>query len=204
MSPTPAPAPRLRESPSQTAGPYVHIGCTPNAAGIEGVFEADLGAAMRTGPVRGEEITIRGRVLDGFGAPLRDAVVEVWQADAEGRFAGSEGADPNFTGWGRSAGDPETGEFRFDTVRPGRVPSPFGRLQAPHVTLWIVARGINVGLHTRMYFPDEPSNAEDPLLSRIEPRERAATLIAAAAHGPGAVRFDVRLQGEAETVFLDM
>ena len=141
--------------------------------------------------------------MDGLGTPLRDAVVEVWQPDAEGRFAGSEGADSNFKGWGRSAGDPETGEFRFETVRPGRVPYPDGRMQAPHVTLWIVARGINVGLHTRMYFPDEHLNAEDPILSRIEPRERAATLIAAA-HGPGAVRFDVRLQGEGETVFLDM
>ena len=203
-SPTPTPATRLRESPSQTAGPYVHIGCTPNAAGIEGVFPADLGASMTTGPVRGEAVVIRGRVLDGFGAAVRDAVVEVWQADAEGRFAGAEGADPNFAGWGRSAGDPETGEFRFDTVRPGRVPYPDGRLQAPHVTLWIVARGINVGLHTRMYFPgDDAALAEDLILSRIEPRERAATLIAAP-DGPGAVRFDVRLQGEGETVFLDM
>ena len=158
---------------------------------------------MKTGPVRGEEVTIRGRVLDGFGAPLRDAVVEVWQADAEGRFAEQEGADPHFTGWGRSAGDPETGEFRFDTVRPGRVPYPDGRMQAPHVTLWIVARGINVGLHTRMYFPREASNAHDPVLTRIEPRERAATMIAAP-DGPGAFRFEVRLQGEGETVFLDM
>ena len=107
--PATQPLGRLRESPSQTAGPYVHIGCTPNAAGIEGVYPADLGAVMRTGPVRGKAITLRGRVLDGLGAPLRDAVVEVWQADAEGRFAGQEGADPSFTGWGRSAGDPETG-----------------------------------------------------------------------------------------------
>ena len=199
-----APQPRLHESPSQTAGPYVHIGCTPNAAGIEGVFPADLGATMRTGPVRGEEITIRGRVLDGFGAALRDAVVEVWQPDAEGRFAGSEGADPHFTGWGRSAGDPETGEFRFETVRPGPVPYPDGRMQAPHLSLWIVARGINVGLHTRMYLPDdEAALAGDPILSRIEPRERTATMIAAA-DGPDAYRFEVRLQGSRETVFLDM
>ncbi len=194
----------LHESPSQTAGPYVHIGCTPNAAGIEGVFPADLGASMKTGPVRGEEITIRGRVLDGFGAPLRDAVVEVWQADAEGRFAGQDGADPHFAGWGRSAGDPETGEFAFETVRPGPVPYPDGRMQAPHVTLWIVARGINVGLHTRMYLPgDEAALARDPVLSRIEPRERAATMVGAP-DGPGAYRLTVRLQGDGETVFLDM
>ena len=199
------PAPRrLRETPSQTAGPYVHIGCTPNAAGIGGVFPADLGAAMRTGPVRGEEVTIRGRVIDGFGQPLRDAVVEIWQPDGEGRFAGAEGADPNFTGWGRSASHPETGEFHFRTVRPGPVPWPDGRMQAPHVTLWIVARGINLGLHTRMYLPeDEAALNRDPILSRIEPRERVATMIAAA-DGPGALRFDVRLQGPGETVFLDM
>lgn len=194
----------LKESPSQTAGPYVHIGCTPNVAGIRGVWEADLGASMRTGPVRGEAITVTGCVRDGTGMALRDAMVEVWQADAAGRFAGQAGADPNFAGWGRSAGDMETGAFRFDTVRPGRVAWPDGRMQAPHLTVWIVARGINVGLHTRMYFPDEAeANAEDPILSRIEHRSRVPTLLAQP-DGDGAWRFDIHLQGPDETIFFDI
>ena len=160
----------LKESPSQTAGPYVHIGCTPNFAEIEGVFPNDLGATMKTGPVQGQEITIRGAVYDGFGTPLRDALVEIWQADAAGLYnspAETRGAaDPNFTGWGRSAGDMTTGEFTFETVKPGPVPFPDGRMQAPHILFWIVARGINIGLQTRMYFADEAdANAADPIRS---------------------------------------
>ena len=196
--------PLLAESPSQTAGPYVHIGCVPNASGIEGVYPHDLGHRMLGEGALGERIAVAGTVFDGLGAPLRDALVEIWQACAVGRHAGEPGADPAFTGFGRAASDPDTGEFRFDTVRPGRVPAPDGRMQAPHVTLWIVARGINLGLHTRMYFPDEgDANAEDPVLSRIEHRSRVPTLIARA-EGGGAFRFDVRLQGEDETIFFDV
>ena len=197
-------APHLQESPSQTAGPYVHIGCVPNACGIGGVYPHDLGHRMLEDGARGARITIRGTVFDGLGAALRDALVEVWQADADGRHPGEPGADPAFHGFGRSAGDPDTGEFRFETVRPGPVPAPDGRPQAPHVTLWIVARGINLGLHTRMYFPeDEAALAADPVLSRIEHRARVPTVIAAP-EGEGAYRFDVRLQGEGETVFFDV
>lgn len=198
----------LKESPSQTAGPYVHIGLNPNVNGIHGVYETDLGAAMKTGDVRGEEITIAGTVTDGLGAPLKDVVLEIWQADADGLFnspvetRGS--ADPNFTGWGRTAADLETGEYRFDTVKPGRVPWRDGRLQAPHISMWIVARGINVGLHTRLYFADETAaNAEDPVLTRIEHQHRVPTLLAARTED-GLYRFDIRLQGENETIFFDM
>ena len=198
----------LHESPSQTAGPYVHIGCTPNFSGIAGVYPQDLGCRMKTGPVQGQEITVRGTVFDATGTALRDALVEIWQADGAGlhnspmETRGS--ADPNFTGWGRSPGDMETGEFVFETVKPGRVPFPDGRLQAPHITFWVVARGINLGLHTRMYFPDEEAaNAEDPILSRIEHQSRVPTLIAKA-EGDGTYRFDIRLQGENETIFFDM
>jgi len=138
-----------KESPSQTAGPYVHIGCTPNLAGLR-MYDGDLGARMKTGPVKGQEITITGTVFDGDDAPLCDAMVEIWQADAEGLFASANEvrgqADPHFAGWGRAACDPDTGLFRFETVKPGGVPWTDGRLQAPHVTLWIVARGINIGL----------------------------------------------------------
>ncbi|MBT8456256.1 MAG: protocatechuate 3,4-dioxygenase subunit alpha [Rhodobacteraceae bacterium] len=198
----------LKETPSQTAGPYVHIGCTPNFSGIEGVFDTDLGASMKTGPVKGQEITVRGTVFDGTGTPLRDAMIEIWQADADGLFPSANEtrgtADPNFTGWGRSAGDMATGEFVFDTVKPGRVPFHDGRLQAPHATFWIVARGINIGLHTRMYFADEEAaNAEDPILTRIEHQNRVPTLLAKS-EGADVYRFDIHLQGPHETIFFDI
>lgn len=198
---------RLKESPSQTAGPYVHIGCTPNFAGIEGVYPEDLGAVMVGPGARGERIAVEGRVLDGAGSPVRDAVLEVWQADAAGLFNSPEErrgtADPAFSGWGRQPADQRTGAFRFETIKPGRVPFPGGRLQAPHLMIWIVARGINLGLHTRMYFADEAAaNAEDPVLARIDPAERRRTLIAT--REGEAYRFDIHLQGPSETVFFDI
>src|SRR5919109_4015417 len=197
---------RLRESPSQTAGPYVHIGLAPNFCGIGGVYPHDLGAAMVNARTRGERISVRMRVLDGTGTPLRDALIEIWQADAEGLYnspAETRGeADPNFSGWGRKATDMETGECVFETIKPGRVPFPDGRLMAPHISVWIVARGINVGLQTRMYFGDEEeANAEDPILARIEHRIRIPTLIASRA--ADTYTFDIHLQGEKETVFFD-
>jgi len=197
----------LKESPSQTAGPYVHIGCTPNFIGIHGVYEEDPGARMVNERTKGERIVIRGAVHDGFGAPLRDALVEIWQADADGLYPSPEEArgeaDPNFTGWGRRAGDPDTGEWAFETVKPGVVPFVDGRPQAPHVTFWVVARGINLGLHTRMYFPEEEAaNRADPILSRIEHQARVPTLIAERT-GEGEYRFDIRLQGPKETIFFD-
>jgi protocatechuate 3,4-dioxygenase, alpha subunit len=190
----------LKESPSQTAGPYVHIGLTPNALGLTGVYPADLGASMLTPAVEGERIRIEGRVFDGTGAPIKDGVVEIWQADANGRFGvNAEG----FTGWGRSATDLDTGRFRFDTIKPGAVAMSDGRMQAPHIDFWIAARGVNLGLHTRLYFPDEEvANAADPLLSRLEHQSRAATLIARR-EGAGLI-FDIHLQGADETVFLDI
>ena len=195
---------RLKESPSQTAGPYVHIGALPNFAGIEGVYDEDLGQRMITGEAKGERITIRGTVYDGTGAALRDAMVEIWQADAQGRYPGQDGADPAFAGWGRQAGDMETGEFAFETVKPGPVPFRDGRLMAPHVSVWIVARGINLGLQTRLYFADEAeANAADPILARIEHRDRIGTLMARP-EGDGVYRFDIRLQGEDETIFFDI
>ncbi|RNC94809.1 MAG: protocatechuate 3,4-dioxygenase subunit alpha [Oricola sp.] len=200
--------PTLKETPSQTAGPYVHIGMNPNVTGIHGVYETDLGTTMKTGNVRGEEITVTGTVTDGMGGTLKDAVLEIWQADADGLFNApgeTRGvADPEFSGWGRAAADLQTGEYRFDTVKPGRVPWRDGRLQAPHISMWIVARGINIGLHTRLYFDDEAeANSEDPVLTRIEHQHRVPTLLAART-ADGLYRFDVRLQGENETIFFDM
>ena len=152
---------QLKESPSQTAGPYVHIGCVPNFCDITGVYPEDLGARMVNAETKGERITVKGTIYDGTGTPLKDALVEIWQADAAGLYPGNDprgAADPNFTGWGRKAGDYDTGEWQFDTIRPGAVPFPDGRMMAPHISLWIVARGINIGLNTRMYFPTRRSS----------------------------------------------
>ncbi|HCT34885.1 protocatechuate 3,4-dioxygenase subunit alpha [Sulfitobacter pontiacus] len=196
---------QLKESPSQTAGPYVHIGCVPNFCDITGVYPEDLGARMVNAETKGERITVKGTIYDGTGTPLKDALVEIWQADAAGLYPGNDprgAADPNFTGWGRQAGDYDTGEWQFDTIRPGAVPFPDGRMMAPHISLWIVARGINIGLNTRMYFPDA-DNSADPLLTRIEHQNRVATLIAEK-ETDGVYRFDIYLQGEKETVFLDV
>ena len=195
----------LKESPSQTAGPYVHIGCVPNFSGIEGVYPEDLGKSLRTDAAKGQHITIKGLVLDGTGTPLRDALIEMWQADADGIHAAGDPrgpGDPEFTGFGRFAGDYDTGEWSVDTVKPGPVPFPDGRMQAPHITFWIVARGINIGLHTRMYFPDE-DNSADPVLTRIEHQNRVPTLIAVK-EAEGQYRFDIRLQGDKETIFFDV
>lgn len=198
---------RLKETASQTAGPYVHIGLTPNLCEISGVYPEDLGARMVNEKTRGERITVKMRIFDGAGAVIKDALIEIWQADSDGLYntpAETRGtADPNFTGWGRQASDMETGVFTFETIKPGCVPFPDGCLQAPHLTLWIVARGINLGLHTRMYFSDEETaNAQDPVLSRLEHQDRAATLIAP--REGDTYHFDIHLQGEKETVFFDV
>jgi len=197
----------LKETPSQTAGPYLHIGLMPNFVGIGGPHAADLGSTMVGDKTTGERIAIEGRVIDGAAEPLRDCVVEIWQADAAGLYPSPSEtrgtADPYFSGWGRAAPDPQSGVFRFETIKPGRCPFPDGRLQAPHVSLWIVARGINVGLNTRLYFGDETeANAADPILACIEPQSRIETLIAR--RSGNTFNLDIHLQGPDETVFLDI
>jgi len=197
--------PYLRETPSQTAGPYVHIGLTPNLLGTR-VYPGDLGASPIRDGARGDRITITGTVRDGAGMVLRDVLLESWQADADGIYPGDPRgpADPNVTGWARMAADFETGEWRLETVKPGRAPFPDGRPMAPHVALWIVARGINTGLQTRMYFEDEAeANAACPVLARIEHKDRVETLLARRM-GAGEYRFDIVLQGAGETVFFDL
>jgi protocatechuate 3,4-dioxygenase alpha subunit len=198
---------RLKESASQTAGPYVHIGLTPNFLGMEGIYPVDLGREMVNDETRGERIDVKVRVFDGTATVLKDVLVEIWQADVDGLYNSPKEprgqADPNFTGWGRMASDMENGECVFRTIKPGRVPFNDGRMQAPHISLWIVARGINLGLQTRMYFGDEEAaNKEDPVLTRLEHQNRVPTLIAP--REGNTYRFDVHLQGEKETVFFDI
>ncbi|OWU86697.1 protocatechuate 3,4-dioxygenase [Oceanicola sp. 22II-s10i] len=192
----------LRETPSQTAGPYVHIGCMPTHAGNAGAFGTEIGKSPIADGAKGQIVTIRGQVIDGTGWALRDAMIESWQTDAAGRFPGQDDADPAVSGFARFAADGESGEFTLRTVKPGPIPARGGGFQAPHISLWVVARGVNVGLQTRIYFEDE-DNSADPLLKRIEQRPRAETLIAKKT-ADGEYRFDIRLQGAGETVFLDL
>ncbi|NTJ44718.1 protocatechuate 3,4-dioxygenase subunit alpha [Agrobacterium larrymoorei] len=197
----------LKETPSQTAGPYVHIGLTPNFCDIRGVYDNDLGTVMVNDQTVGERIAIRGRIFDGADMLVRDAIAEIWQADSAGLYnSPSEmrgSADPNFTGWGRCPTNGDDGFFHFETIKPGKVPFKDGRWMAPHITLWIVARGINMGLHTRIYFPEETdANAVDPLLLRIEHRSRVETMIAQ--KEGNSYTIDIHLQGPKETVFLDI
>ena len=210
----------LRETASQTAGPYVHIGLAPREAGFD-IFARNFGNVLTTAETQGERIRIEGRVFDGIGTVLKDVLIESWQANAHGRYAhpadrqAGKALDPHFRGWGRACTDFETGVYRFDTVKPGlvagRVSGGFAgngsRFMAPHINLWIVARGINLGLNTRLYFSDEAqANANDAVLNLIEWEARRQTLIATREEQGSAVvyRFDIRLQGDAETVFFDL
>ena len=199
----------LRETTSQTAGPYVHIGLAPAAAGFE-IFRNQLGTDIAGPDAAGERIRIEGLVIDGTGAPVKDVLIEAWQADAAGIYphaddARAPDAAPGFRGWGRVITEFDTGLWGFDTIKPGVVPGRSGTRQAPHISLWIVARGINVGLNTRIYFEDE-DNAADPVLNLIEHVDRRRTLIATRQmrEGKPVYRFDIRLQGDGETVFLDI
>lgn len=199
----------LKETASQTAGPYVHIGLAPGAAGFD-IYHRELGHDIAGPNAAGERIRVEGLVIDGTGSPIKDVLLEVWQANAEGRFAHPEGGGPvedGFRGWGRVITDFETGAWGFDTVKPGPVPGRNGTLQAPHLSLWLVARGINTGLSTRLYFDDEPeANAADPTLNLIEWERRRSTLIATREmrNGTAVYRFDIKIQGEDETVFFDI
>ena len=199
----------LRETASQTAGPYVHIGLAPGAAGFD-IYRQELGQDIAGPNAAGERIRIEGMIYDGMGAPIKDALIEVWQANAAGHFAHPEGGgavEEGFRGWGRVVTDFDTGAWQFDTVKPGRTQGRNVGLQAPHLTLWLVARGINIGLNTRLYFSDEAqANAQDPVLNLIEWEHRRATLIAQRQDSTDhpCYRFDIRLQGDAETVFFDV
>ncbi len=204
-----------RETSSQTAGPYVHIGLAPEVAGFD-IFENNFGPVLANERTKGQRIRIEGRVFDGIGTVLKDVLIEIWQANAEGRYAHpgdrqpGKSIDPDFRGWGRACTDFETGVYAFETIKPGPVEGRNGRFMAPHVNAWIVARGINVGLNTRIYFGDEAeANAKDAVLNIIEWEARRKTLVAERldAKGDGGAvvyRFDIRLQGEDETVFFDV
>ncbi|WP_212503168.1 protocatechuate 3,4-dioxygenase subunit alpha [Bradyrhizobium lablabi] len=202
----------LPETPSQTAGPYVHIGLIPNQAGFD-IFKNNFGGDIAGPHVAGERIVVEGRIYDASGQPAKDVLVETWQANAAGRYnhpadRQDKSLDPDFRGWARAGTDFETGLYRILTIKPGPVVGRRGRkTMAPHINFWIAARGINIGLATRMYFPDETAaNAEDPVLNIIEQPERRRTLIAWRSEraGQAVYTFDIFLQGDRETVFFDV
>ncbi|HET8875845.1 MAG TPA: protocatechuate 3,4-dioxygenase subunit alpha [Casimicrobiaceae bacterium] len=191
-----APADRtyLETTSSQTVGPYLHIGLT-------WLVTDDL-----VGPgTSGEAIVIEGRITDADGKPVDDALIEIWQANAHGRYDHPDDArdlplEPGFKGFGRVPTD-AGGAFRFRTIKPGAVPAADGSMQAPHVNVTIFMRGMLKHLATRIYFPGEPANATDPLLGGV-PVERRDTLIAKRA-GDAVLHWNVVLHGAGETVFLE-
>lgn len=203
----------LKETSAQTAGPYVHIGLIPHQAGFD-IFKRNFSNVLVRPETKGERIRIEGRVYDGTGAATKDVLLEIWQANAAGRYnhpadrQSSKAVDTGFRGWGRSGTDFETGLYTFETIKPGRVAGRSGhRPMAPHINFWLAARGINIGLSTRMYFSDEEAaNREDPVLKIIEQPERRNTLIAQRQQRGSEVvyTFDIRLQGDGETVFFDV
>lgn len=201
----------LKETASQTAGPYVHIGLIPGMAGFD-IFEKNFTNILAGPNTKGERVTLEGRVLDGTGTPLRDVLLEIWQANAAGRYNHPADRSPgvideDFRGWGRAGSDFETGLIAFETIKPGATVDKAGRKCAPHVNVWIVARGINIGLNTRIYFSDEEAaNAADPVLNLIEQPVRRSTLVAKRSARAGKVVYDftINLQGPNETVFFDV
>jgi protocatechuate 3,4-dioxygenase alpha subunit len=184
--------------PSQTVGPFFHLGCTETQS-----------VSRLAGPnARGERVRLTVRVLDGDGCLVNDAMIEVWQANAEGKYhhpddPQDKAIDPDFRGFGRLATD-DKGTCVFETIKPGRVPGNSGGLQAPHLNVSIFGRGILQRLPTRIYFAVEAANSEDPILALV-PEERRNTLMAHSdLHHTGHWHFDVHLSGKDETVFFDV
>jgi len=182
-------------STSQTVGPFFHLGLTA----------VDL--SNLAGPnVKGEHITLEGHVLDGDRVPVPDALIEVWQANSHGKYAHEADCqrkplDAHFRGYGRTATLAD-GSFRFRTIRPGQVPGTNGALQAPHIEVCVFMRGLLKQLVTRVYFENDPANANDYVLRLIEPARR--NTLVARAEGENVYRWNILLQGEDETVFFDV
>jgi len=186
----------LQATSSQTVGPFFTIG-------LDWLNRNELAAPG----VAGERLTIAGSVLDGDSNPVSDALLEIWQANSHGKYAHPEDTqdkplDPGFKGYGRIPTD-DQGRFHFSTIKPGQVPGPDGKPQAPHIVVSVFARGLLRRLVTRIYFPDEASNAADFALSQLEPTRRGTLIAKKSAGQAGALEWNVILQGVEETVFFD-
>jgi protocatechuate 3,4-dioxygenase alpha subunit len=189
-------------TPSQTVGPFLHVGLAPAGYNFREMFSATVADAG----ISGTHIRIEGRILDGEGNALPDALVEIWQADHHGRYAHPADGRPltsnSFRGFGRCPTD-KAGGFAVATVKPGSVPGPDGSTQAPHINVGIFSRGILKRLFTRIYFAGDPANAMDPILALVPAGRRDTLMAKPDAATPGLYRFDVHLQGARETVFFD-
>jgi protocatechuate 3,4-dioxygenase, alpha subunit len=187
----------LQATTSQTVGPYFKIGLQQlNSDNLVGEG------------VSGDRVTIQGRVIDGDGVPVPDAILEIWQANAHGKYAHPEDTqnkplEPGFKGHGRVPTTPQ-GTFRVTTIKPGPVPGPNGKEQAPHLMMSVFMRGLMRRLVTRIYFPDDPHNAADPILNLVEPARRSTLIAKKAASGADALEWNIVLQGADETVFFDL
>ena len=200
-------------TPSQTVGPFFAYGLAPHSRCAwqpSDIYDwkETVGANLVTPDATGEKIRIEGRVSDGDGMPINDAMIEIWQADAQGRYASPRDARarPNtqFKGFGRSATDKD-GVYSFDTIKPGAVPGPNGKQQAPHIVVCVYSRGMLRQVYTRLYFEGEAANDADAIL-KLVPADRRGTLIAhkESRKGQTVYRFDIRVQGKDETVFFDI
>lgn len=200
-------------TPSQTVGPFFAYGLTPKGRcewdpNGHYSWKQTVGDNLITPDATGQKVHIEGCITDGDGLPINDAMIEIWQADSQGRYLHARGEQPRpnakFTGFGRSATD-KNGVFSFDTVKPGAVPGPNGKVQAPHIVVCIFSRGMLRQIYTRLYFSDEAANASDAILNLV-PADRRGTLVAHKEPGtePPRYRFDIRVQGDNETVFFDI
>jgi protocatechuate 3,4-dioxygenase alpha subunit len=210
------------QTPWQTVGPFFHYGL-PWKGGADLIGESEIGArpelapdahyvlatAPHRGPIAGEAITVIGQVLDAHGAPLPDALIEIWQANAVGRYNSPDDDRPelpldgSFIGFGRAA-TADDGTFRFLTLLPGPTPGPGNSQQAPHIAVGVLGRGLLKRLVTRLYFAGHPLNELDPILTLAPPERRETLMATMSAEEPGVWRFDIRLGGENETVFFDI
>ena len=184
----------LPTTASQTAGPFLHIG-----------LDWLVGDTLAGPGVSGERFVIEGRIVDADGNGVGDALIEIWQANAHGRYAHPEDrqaklVEPEFRGFARVMTD-ESGRYRLKTIKPGRVPGPESTLQAPHLNVTLMARGLLKQLITRMYFPANAANAEDAVLQRVPPARRDTLIAQAAAGEASALTWNIVLQGQDETVF---
>ncbi len=196
------------QTPGQTLGPFFSQGLVRGDRAEPAAFRP----VLATDSTRGERLRIEGAVFDGLGRPVPDALLELWQADADGRYAHplqasavaspSPACDASFSGFGRCATD-DDGRFAFSTVRPGAVPGPGGKPQAPHLNVILGARGMARLAFTRIYLADDPALTSDPVLALVPQARRATLLAQRVLEARGTYRFEVHLQGPRETVFFE-
>jgi len=189
----------LTPIPSQTVGPFFHLYLGADKQCVRCIAGPDA---------KGERVRLSCRVFDGEGLPVPDALIEIWQADAEGRYnspedANGSAADPACRGFGRLP-TADDGSCEFETIKPGRVAGPSKTLQAPHMLVALFARGLLAQLYTRIYFAGDPANHEDPVLALVPPDRRETLIAKPDPANPGRWCFDIHLQGDHETVFFDV